>query len=300
MGPDAHRGGRALPLIEAHRGDSFHAPENTPAAFRRAVALAVPSIELDIRPARCGTLVVMHDDTVDRTTDGSGKVCEMTLDELRRLDAGSWFDRAFAGDRVPRLIDVLEMVDGTRTRLNIELKPSPAGADVPRAVAALLRRFGKQHEYIISSFDLSSLLLVRAADPEIFLALIGDGPVVLDHALRHGLPWIHCRHQTVDRALVAQAHRRGIRVSAWTVDDPETLPFWRIAGVDKICTNRPAQMLKAARRDRGMPRSIPRQGRQRGFAGRAGLAPPTADCSQPPCPSGFVISRSVAPASAGR
>ena len=234
------------PLIEAHRGDSSNAPENTLAAFERALDLAVPSIELDVHPARDGTLMVMHDDTVDRTADGSGRVGDMAVDELLRLDVGAKFGPAFAGERIPRLSEVLNMVAPTPTQLNVEIKSSPAGANVPQTVAELLRRFGKQREYIVSSFDLSCLLQVRTIDPEITLALIGNGPDILKLARQHGLPWIHGNHKTVDKELVAQAHGLGIRVSVWTVDYPDILPFWRAVGVDKICTNRPAPMLAAA------------------------------------------------------
>lgn len=233
-------------LIEAHRGDSANAPENTLAAFARALGLAVPSIELDVHPAKDGTLMVIHDDSVDRTTYGFGCVFDMTVEELRRLDVGAKFGPAFAGERIPLLREVLRMVAPTHTQLNIEIKSSPAGANVPRTVTRLLRRFGKQREYIVSSVDLPCLLQVRAIDPEISLALIGNGPEILTHARQHALPWIHCNHRTVNKELVAQAHGQGIRVNVWTVDDPQTLPFWRSVGVDKICTNRPALMLAAA------------------------------------------------------
>lgn len=234
------------PLIEAHRGDSANAPENTLAAFERALGLGVPSIELDVHPAKGGTLMVIHDDTVDRTTDGSGAVFDLAVDELLRLDAGAKFAPGFVGERIPQLSEVLRMVVPTRTQLNVEIKSSPAGADVPRTVARLLRQFGKQREYIVSSSDLPCLLKLRAIDPEITLALIGNGPGILTLARQHGLSWIHGNHRTVDKELVAHAHGQGIRVSVWTVDDPETLPFWRSVGVDKICTNRPALMLAAA------------------------------------------------------
>ena len=229
-----------IPLIEAHRGDSANAPENTLAAFRRALDLGVASIELDIHPSRGGALMVIHDDTVDRTTDDSGRVSEMTVAELRRLDAGTWFDPAFAGERIPRLSEVLQLVAPTRTSLNLEIKATSARTHALRTLAKLLRRFGKEREYVVSSFDLACLLKMRAVAPEITLALIGNGPEILPLAEQHNLPWIHCHRRTVHRKLVARAHRHSIRVSVWTVDDPRSLPHWQSLGVDKICTNRPA------------------------------------------------------------
>jgi glycerophosphoryl diester phosphodiesterase len=234
------------PLIEAHRGDSANAPENTLAAFARALNLGVPSIELDVHSAKDGTLVVIHDETVDRTADGSGRVWDMTLDELLRLDVGVRFGKEFTGERIPQLSEVLRMVAPTRTLLNVEIKASPARANVPRELVRLIRQFAKQREYLVSSFDLSCLMEVRAMAPEIPLALIGKGPKILTLAGKHDLPWIHCNYRIVDKELVAQAHRQGVLVGVWTVNGPDTLPFWLALGVDKICTNRPAPMLAAA------------------------------------------------------
>ena len=145
------------PLIEAHRGDSSNAPENTRAAFARALRLDVPWIELDVHPARDGTLMVIHDATVDRTTGGSGAVCDLSVEQLLGLDAGLKFSREYAGERIPRLLDVLEMAVPTPTRINIEIKASPPGLNVPQAVVSLLRQFGRQGDFIVSSFDLRAL-----------------------------------------------------------------------------------------------------------------------------------------------
>ena len=234
------------PLIEAHRGDSSHAPENTLAAFRRACELGVPWIELDVHPSKDGTLMVIHDDRVDRTTDGSGAVSELSVAQLSRLDAGRKFSPDYTGERIPRFTDVLDLVAATATRINVEIKASPGNLDVPRAVVESLSAFGKQHEYVVSSFDLEALIGVRAIDPRITLALIGRMPEILAQAERHQLPWVHGAHKTVTRESVMQAHAQGIRVNVWTVDDEQRLPFWRDAGVDKLCTNRPAAMLAAA------------------------------------------------------
>ncbi len=236
-----------LPRIEAHRGDSANAPENTLAAFRRAIALGVPSIELDVHPAKDGTLVVIHDPTVDRTTDGTGAVSGLSAEQLRRLDAGIRFGPAFAGERMPRLAEVFDLAAPTETRLNIEIKASPPGLNASAAVVELLRRFGKQRDYVVSSGDLPALLQVRALAPEITLAPIGNGPDILPQARAHQFPWIHGYYPTVDADLVARAHAGGIRVNVWTVDDPASFASWRAMGVDKICTNCPALMLAEAR-----------------------------------------------------
>jgi glycerophosphoryl diester phosphodiesterase len=239
------RQSESRPLVEAHRGDSAQAPPNTLAAFRGALALGVPWIELDIHPTRDGELVVIHDDTVDRTTDGQGAVAQMTLAELARLDAGRWFAPAFAGERIPRLAEVIALVRPTATRLNIEVKAFPPEAAVPEMLVRLLRETGVATRCVVSSFLLEALLQARALAPEITLALIGEGPTILDAARQHHIPWIHARYQTVDGALIARAHAAGLRVNVWTVDDPALARQRAHAGVDKICSNRPAEIRSA-------------------------------------------------------
>lgn len=234
-----------IPLVEAHRGDSSRAPENTLAAFASAVDLGVPWIELDVHPAADGTLMVIHDETVDRTTDGRGPVRGFAVEALRRLDAGSWFAPEFAGERIPLLDEVLGRVAPTATRLNIEIKASPPGADVPRAVVELLRSYGVENDYIVSSFQIQPLLEIRAIDPGISLALIGKLPRVLSVAEGHGFPWVHVDYRTVTTEAVRRAQASRIRVNAWTVDDLDWLPRLLEAGVDKICSNRPAAIQEA-------------------------------------------------------
>ena len=232
-------------IIEAHRGDSANAPENTMAAFRCAVNLKVPAIELDIRPAKDGMLMVIHDDTVYRTTGSLGTVCDMTSSELLALDAGSRFAHKFAGEKIPTLTDVLNLLAGNKIQLNIEIKTSPPGMNVPHTLVNLLRRFGKEKHYVVSSFSLRALLDVRTIAPEITLALIGNGPKILPQARLNRLPWIHGKFNTVDKLLVDQAHASGIRVNIWTMDDPARFAYWKNTGIDKICTNCPAKMLAA-------------------------------------------------------
>lgn len=235
------------PIIEAHRGDSANAPENTLAAFRRAFDLGVRWTELDIHPAKDGALMVIHDDTLDRTTNGAGAVSDFTAEELRRLDAGSWFDPEFAGERIPLLEEVFELAASRDTRVNVEIKAFAQGFDVADRLVKLLRAFGREKDYLVSSFEVEPLLEVRALAPEISLACIGRGLEILPAARRLGIPWVHAERSTVDAALVAEAHESGIRVNAWVIDDPAELPRWRALGVDKICTNRPAELLPAAR-----------------------------------------------------
>ena len=242
------------PILEAHRGHSAAAPENTLAAFRSALALQAEAIELDVHLSKDGHLVVMHDDTLDRTTNGRGALAGLNLAELRQLDAGAWFGPSFAGEKIPLLAEVLELLTPTRTRLNIEIKYSPRIQQAARQVVDLLRQYGRQDFYVVSSFDLPALLVVQALAPEITLALIGEGAQILPLARQHGLPWIHAYHRTLTDETIAEAHAAGLQVNTWTLDDPQQLAAWAQRGVDKICTNRLGELQQARRTLQQAPR----------------------------------------------
>ncbi|NLO32454.1 MAG: glycerophosphodiester phosphodiesterase [Candidatus Hydrogenedentes bacterium] len=123
----------------AHRGDQACAPENTLAAFRLAVEKKAPMIEFDVQATKDGQLVIMHDSTVDRTTDGKGKVVELSFDEIRALDAGSWFNESFKGEQVPTLEETLEIIPES-ILCNVHLKNSPG---VALNTARVIKRMGK-------------------------------------------------------------------------------------------------------------------------------------------------------------
>ena len=230
-------------IIEAHRGARAEAPENTLAAFQRALDLKAHSIELDIHPAADGTLVVIHDDTLDRTTDGTGPVAALNLRDLRKLDAGAKVHADFAGERIPTLGEVMGRLAPTPTLLNIEIKRPPPGMRVTEGVVQLLRHYGQAERYVVSSFDADALLAVRRLAPEVKLALIGEAAAVLARARELRLPWIHCSHPSLTVELVRQARADGIRVGVWTVNDTEQVRHWAANGVDRIITDNPRAML---------------------------------------------------------
>ncbi len=233
-------------IIEAHRGSSTDCPENTMAAFRRAVDLGAPSIELDIHESRDGELVVMHDSTVDRTTDGKGAIAELTVSALRRLDCGRWKGETFAGERVPTLEEVLAFVTPRNVRLNVEVKAFASGSAAPQRLVELLRRYGPAvGPHLVSSFAEAALLRVRAADGAVPLAILGNGPEILPVARRQRFGWLNAAFETVSAELVAAAQADGIRVMIWTMDQPELLAHYAGLGVSKVCTNCPALLLQA-------------------------------------------------------
>jgi glycerophosphoryl diester phosphodiesterase len=238
---------RQLPIVEAHRGASAECPENTLRAFRRAVELGTPSIELDVHVTRDGELVVMHDETVQRTTGSEGRIADLTLADLRRLECGSFKDARFAGEPVPTLAEALALTRAHGVCYNVEVKAF-SGPQAAARLAALLRDSAPPAgSHVVSSFALDALLQVRQVDEAIPLALLGEFPAILGVAREHGLPWIHGHCKGVRPECVADAHAAGVRVMVWTVNDPGLFAFCAGAGVDKVCTDNPARMLEVRR-----------------------------------------------------
>ena len=216
------------------------------AAFARAVELGAHGIELDVHLSADGVPVVIHDFTVDATTDGSGPVSSMPLAQLKELDAGSSFAPAFAGEPIPTLAEVLETF-GHRLFLNIELKTtSPGDNGLERAVIAQVREHGLDRSdlVLLSSFNPFSLRRASRLAPHIRRGLLyaPDLPLPLRRA------WFaplaphqarHPEHTMVDARYMAWARRRGYQVNTWTVDDPVEMRRLVDLGVDGIITNVP-------------------------------------------------------------
>ncbi len=228
----------------AHRGASAVAPPNTLAAFEKAVELGADGIEFDVHLSADGVLVVIHDFNVDDTTDGSGRVAEMTLAQLKQLDAGSRFDPAFAGERIPTLEEVLETV-GSRLLLNIELKCfSLRDNGLERAVIAQVKRHGPAARVLLSSFNPFSLRRAKKIAPHIPVGLLYAPWLPLPLRRAWLAPLVphearHPEHTMVDARYMAWARRRGYRVNAWTVNDPNEMRRLIDVGVDGIITNVP-------------------------------------------------------------
>jgi glycerophosphoryl diester phosphodiesterase len=216
------------------------------AAFARAVALGAHGIELDVHLSADGVPVVIHDFTVDATTDGSGPVSGMSLAQLKELDAGSSFDPAFAREPIPTLAEVLEAF-GHRLFLNIELKTtSPSDNGLERAVIAQVREHGldRNDRVLLSSFNPFSLRRAWRLAPHIRRGLLYAPGLPLP--LRRA--WLaplaphqarHPEHTMVDARFMAWARRRGYQVNTWTVDDPAEMRRLVDLGVDGIITNVP-------------------------------------------------------------
>lgn len=215
-------------FIVAHRGASGHEPENTLRAVRRAIEVGADAVEVDVRLSKDGIPVVIHDESVDRTTNGQGKVRDMTAAELRELDAGK-------GERIPLLEEVLDEVKG-RVALFLELKEPEAIVPALR----LVRERGMHDQVFFVSFDGSTLILVKEKMPEAHTGLIyakPEGGVV--EAKRLGCEFVLPHYRLATEKAIAFAHRMGLLVVAWTVDDPKLAAELKEKGVDGIASNYP-------------------------------------------------------------
>ena len=232
-------------LVIAHRGASGTRPENTLTAFRRAESLGAHMIELDVQLTADGEVVVLHDWTLDRTTDGRGAVRDAAFADVRALDAGSWFDPAFRDERVPRLADVLAAV---ALPINVELKPVGDDGLEARALA-VVDAAGAGDRVEFSSFDPGALGRLRARAPAARLAVLWDeGPVAdaVHLAERVGARALHLRKDRVTAAAVATAAAARLPVRAWTVNDPSESRRLAALGVSGIFTDFPERFLLLA------------------------------------------------------
>lgn len=229
-------------LVIAHRGASSYAPENTIAAFDLALQMGVRHIELDVHLTRDGHLVVLHDDTVDRTTNGSGAVAQHTLTVLQALDAGAWFREAFAGERMPTFADVLARYRG-RVHLHTELKGR--SAHLAQRTADLVRAHGMVQHVTMTSFHKTHLEEMRAYAPEFPTAwLVGEvSDAVIAQARELGCTQLCPRAPGITPALVHRLHAAGFVVRAWGVANEALMRQVVEAGADGMTVNFPDKLL---------------------------------------------------------
>lgn len=239
---------RSQPLVIAHRGSSAYAPENTLAAFQLAAEQGADAIELDVDLTRDGQVIVMHDATLDRTTDAQGRVTALTLAEIRRADAGTWKSAEFKGERVPLLSEVFDVV-GQRLLINVEIKGMALrGSGLEEKVAALIEERALLDRVILSSFNPFALRRVKHVDARLACGLLiaPDLPIVLRDAwlapLIPGLNARHPHHSQVNKAMVDQCHAQGLAVNVWTVNQAGTARTLAQAGVDGLIGDDPVML----------------------------------------------------------
>jgi glycerophosphoryl diester phosphodiesterase len=249
------------PRVFGHRGACGEAPENTLPSFAAAIAAGADRLELDVHRTADGEIVVFHDDTLDRTTDGRGPIARLTGAELSRLDAGYRFgeDGAYpmrgAGVRVPRLAEVLEAFP--EVPLNIEIKP-----DDPRAVAgtlAVLDRFGARARALLAAEDASRMARIREAAPDVltsfcsqevaeFLASSGKPGYAPPPAFALQVPPSFWGVPVVTAESVARAHALGLEVHVWTINEVAEMERLLALGVDALMSDFPGRVVELLRR----------------------------------------------------
>jgi len=242
-------------MVIAHRGFSGVAPENTMAAFQAAADLGV-GFELDVMQCATGEVVIIHDDTVGRTTDGEGAIGEMLLEEIRLLDAGSWFGEKFAGEPIPTLREVLERFGGL-VPIDIEIKDCDSLESLADAVVAEIERAGVVDRVLVTSFNPYILLRVREQNPAILRGMLTgtfkdeDLTFIEKFVLRRLLfrgkvkpATVAVERVCINKRKVRKWHRQGYEVLAWTVNDEAEMRRMIDAGVDGIITDNPAKLLE--------------------------------------------------------
>jgi glycerophosphoryl diester phosphodiesterase len=237
-------------LVIAHRGASGNAPENTLAAFKKAVALGATFIETDLQLSRDARFVAIHDPTVNRTTNGQGAVHEMTLAELRRLDAGSWFGSEFAGERIPTLQEILEFSKKYDVVFYLEIKPSGSWGG-EQALVSALRESGEIPRTVVISFDASIVNSMRKIEPTLMTGLLYDGQIEnpLEKAVSIGARQLAVRGDLVTPAFIAEVHKKDLQMVCWTVNHPAHMRMLAAAGVDGIMSDYPDRLVAAVKKE---------------------------------------------------
>jgi glycerophosphoryl diester phosphodiesterase len=236
-------------LVTAHRGFSGDAPENTLAAFKKAMEVGSDMMELDVRFSKDGQIVVMHDDTLDRTANGRGKVSDYTLKELKQFDAGSWFAPQFSGEHIPTLVEVLELAKG-KIRVNIEIKDESLGrykiTDLADRALQEVKKAGMEDQVIYVSFYPVALERIQERDSRLWVGLLYHRPWNSLHEVTGGrsFPVLGLRNSYLTKGKIDKIHQQGMKVNVYTVNSEEEMEQFIRWGVDGIITNHPDRLIK--------------------------------------------------------
>lgn len=226
--------------ILAHRGASGYTPENTISSFKKALELGFDGIELDVHLSKDGHLIVMHDEKVDRTTNGKGSILSYTLKELKELDAGSWFDTKFKGEKIPTLNEVLELIKGKDILLNVEIK---AGyryyAAIEEKLLSLLEKYNYLDKSIISSFDHYSLVRLKELNSEVKTGLLYTAALYepWDYARKVKVNALHPYYITLTPEFIKSAFENNLQINTYTVNHEPTVKKLMEAGINGVISN---------------------------------------------------------------
>lgn len=231
------------PWVIGHRGASGHAPENTLAAFERAVELGAGFIETDLHLTRDARFVAIHDRTLERTTNGQGAVRDFTLAQLRNLEAGLWYDRKYMGERIPTIEEILSFARNHDIVVYLELKYEAAWG-MHHALVGALRNPEDAARTVVISFDPGTLADLRKLDATIMTGVLVDEARadLVKASVDAGARQLCPRSTLVTSALVEEAHRSDLHIATWTVNDPEEMRAVIAAGVDGVMTDFPDRL----------------------------------------------------------
>ena len=223
--------------IIAHRGLSAKYPENTMIAFEEAAKLPIWGVEFDVHLTKDNQLVVIHDEAIDRTSNGHGFVKDLTLEELRAFDYGAWFKAEYAGQQIPTLAEVLQVFEQTNHHINIEIKSDIFEYEgIEACIANDIQKFDIKERVIVSSFNHGSIARFQQIMPNVKTALLFASLVTKleEYVKTFGCDAIHIPYYYGLRAIIQQAIRNGITVRAYTVNDPKIMKQLQSIGVKAV------------------------------------------------------------------
>ena len=223
--------------VMAHRGASTETPENTMAAFQKAIDDMADYIELDVQLTSDGEVIVMHDSNAYRTTGVDENIVNMTYKEVRRLDAGSWYSDEYKGEKVPGLREVLELAQG-KIKLNIELKPADNGEELARKTVALIEKYNMENDCVITSFSSSALSAAKSCDENIRVGYILSAAYG-DYYDMKNIDFFSVNAAFLSKRTIDAIHNSGKQVYAWTVNNKDSIKNLTNKGVDGVITDNP-------------------------------------------------------------
>ncbi len=250
-------------LVIAHRGASFKFPENTMIAFQKAYEMKADMIELDVQLSKDGVPVIYHDSQLESKTDGIGLVNSLTWNELQKLDAGSWFDRTFKGQRIPTLEEVLKWAEN-KISINIEIKKEAADTgtkgEVERSVIELVRLAGMEKHVLISSFSYESVLRIKELAPELATGLLYDNKLLKKQPAElveiYQADSFNCKWRELKRSWRKELQQKKIPVFIYTVNHPFWMKKLIRSGINGIFTDKPDLLRDVVLKSAGKPGSI--------------------------------------------
>lgn len=237
---------RKKPLVFAHRGASAYAPENTLSAFDLAVQQGCDGIELDVHLSLDKKLIVIHDEHIEKTTNGKGLVQDLTVEELKEYDAGSWFNETFKGEKIPLLEEVFELVP-PHILINVEIKNIPSFYEgIEHELCQIIRKYKREETLVVSSFDHQSLLEVNRICPEVKIGLLYVSNL-FDHvkyaeSIHVPVYSLHPKHDCIKRQDIKKAVQKGLYVFPWTVNNTEQMKEMVTYGFSGIMTDYPDKL----------------------------------------------------------